>query len=108
MILLALTLQAHAGDAAAGKALYGLYCTSCHGADGEGDGPAGAALDPKPSDFTQAEFWAERDADRLKKAIEGGGAAVEKSATMPAWGSVLSEEQVGDVIAHLESLRPAE
>lgn len=108
MILLSFTLAAHAGDADKGKALYGLYCTTCHGAEGKGDGPAGAALDPSPSDFTTAEFWSSRSAESLAKVITGGGAAIEKSATMPAWGAVLNEEQVGDVIAHLESLKPAE
>jgi len=31
-----------------GKAAYAKYCTSCHGARGEGDGPAAKALKPPP------------------------------------------------------------
>ncbi len=34
-----------------GASLYRENCASCHGAHGAGDGPAGAALDPKPADF---------------------------------------------------------
>jgi high-affinity iron transporter len=40
-----------APDLAAGKRLYAAQCASCHGAHGRGDGPAGKALDPAPSDF---------------------------------------------------------
>ena len=39
-----------------GKNLYAMQCQTCHGADGKGDGPAAAALDPKPRDFT-AGYW---------------------------------------------------
>jgi high-affinity iron transporter len=31
--------------------LYAEACAMCHGAEGRGDGPAGAALDPAPSNF---------------------------------------------------------
>lgn len=31
-----------------GKQVYGMNCAMCHGAEGKGDGAAGAALNPKP------------------------------------------------------------
>ncbi len=31
-----------------GKTAFGKYCASCHGAKGEGDGPASKALKPPP------------------------------------------------------------
>ena len=34
-----------------GRALFRESCASCHGSGGAGDGPAGAALDPKPTNF---------------------------------------------------------
>lgn len=37
-----------------GKALFAQNCATCHGNEGRGDGPAGAALNPKPRDFTAA------------------------------------------------------
>jgi mono/diheme cytochrome c family protein len=40
-----------------GKQLFALNCTSCHGTAGAGDGPAAAALNPKPRNFTTPEGW---------------------------------------------------
>ena len=40
-----------------GKKLFTTICVSCHGADGKGDGPAAAALSPKPRNFTSKEGW---------------------------------------------------
>lgn len=41
---------------AKGKNVYGINCASCHGTTGRGDGPASAALNPKPRDFTSG-YW---------------------------------------------------
>jgi high-affinity iron transporter len=38
-------------DVANGAKLYQANCVSCHGVQGNGDGIAGAALDPKPANF---------------------------------------------------------
>ena len=38
---------------ALGQKLYTQYCASCHGADGKGNGPEAAKLNPKPGDLTQ-------------------------------------------------------
>jgi len=39
-----------------GKKLFATYCAICHGEKGKGDGIAGAALNPKPSNLTTATF----------------------------------------------------
>lgn len=41
-------------------------CVSCHGATGKGDGPAGAALNPKPRDLSKGEFNLDTDGDGKK------------------------------------------
>lgn len=42
---------------AKGKSLFGLYCASCHGPEGLGDGDKGVSLNPKPRNFHQATGW---------------------------------------------------
>lgn len=45
---------AQAPDLTLGARLYQQHCATCHGADGDGRGPAGLALDPPPIAFTDA------------------------------------------------------
>lgn len=40
-----------------GKSLFSANCSSCHGEGGNGDGPAGAALNPKPRNFHATDGW---------------------------------------------------
>jgi len=58
-------------------------CAVCHGMTGKGDGDGSAALDPKPRDFTSAEWQASVTDDHINKIIVFGGLAVGKAATMP-------------------------
>lgn len=41
-------------DPARAAPLYAQYCSACHGAEGAGDGPAGAGLQPPPSNLRDA------------------------------------------------------
>ena len=62
--------SAMAADAAVeeGKKIYNGAgaCSSCHGPNGEGDGPAGASLEPKPKNFAKGEFGLDTDGDGKK------------------------------------------
>ena len=69
---------------AAAKDIYVNRCTVCHGATGKGDGDGSAALDPKPRDFTLAEWQSSVTDEHLQKIVVYGGIAVGKAATMPA------------------------
>jgi mono/diheme cytochrome c family protein len=40
-----------------GKSIYEDKCQICHGIKGKGDGPASAAFKPRPTDFTNPNFW---------------------------------------------------
>lgn len=57
-------------------------CATCHGPEGRGDGPAGAALDPRPRNFHDRGWQGRVKDDHLKKVIVEGGAAVRLSANM--------------------------
>ena len=39
-------------ESLAGRDSFGVYCASCHGADGTGHGPAASALRTQPADLT--------------------------------------------------------
>lgn len=93
-----------AGDAAAGKAKYDLFCATCHGPTGQGDGPGGAALNPKPRNYTDKEWQkSTKDAD-IFKVIKEGGAAVGKSPLMAAWGAALSDDDINNIVAYVRQL----
>jgi mono/diheme cytochrome c family protein len=61
-----------------GKKAVETNCVSCHGPKGKGDGPAAAALNPKPADWTSAKIKAESDGELFWKISNGRGA-------MPGW-----------------------
>ena len=96
---------AHAaeGDAAEGKAQFQNICASCHGPEGKGDGVAAAALDPKPRDLGSAEIMSKITDEHMFKVIKEGGAAVGLSPMMAAWGGVLNDQQIWDIIAYIRT-----
>ncbi len=63
--------------------LFAGRCAVCHGAEGGGDGPTAAALDPKPRAFTDAAWQASMTDEAIIKVVTEGGAAVGKSPLMP-------------------------
>jgi mono/diheme cytochrome c family protein len=91
------------GDKARGATLYAQTCASCHGPGGKGDGPA-APKDPPPADHTDPKrMGALTDAD-VYKVICGGGASVGKSPLMAAWGPIVGDQGIRDLIAFIRSL----
>lgn len=107
--------EEHAADATASApaepaafdaaASFTMICASCHGPTGAGDGPGAAALTPKPANFTDPAFWADKTDAGLAKAIREGGAAVGKSASMPPWGSIYDEAQAEALVGYLKTLK---
>lgn len=72
------------GDVAAAQDYFARICAACHGTSGHGDGPAAASLNPHPRDYTDAAWQASITDDQIRDIILRGGAAVGKSALMPA------------------------
>lgn len=89
------------GDAAKGKVSFENTCVACHGPEGKGDGVAAAALDPKPKDLSDAKLLSTQTDDFLYKVISEGGASVGLSPMMAAWGGVLSEQDIWNVVAYI-------
>ncbi len=92
------------GDADEGAILYGQFCALCHGVGGKGDGTGAAALDPKPADHTDTAYMGSLSDEHLYRVIQKGGAAVGKSPLMTAWGGVLTDDQIRDLVAYLRRL----
>jgi cytochrome c553 len=86
---------------------YNLVCATCHGRAGDGTGPAGAALNPPPANFTDPAFWAERDMERIVTVIRDGGAAVGRSPLMVGWSASFSPEQIQQLADHVATFRPS-
>ncbi|MGE0159602.1 MAG: c-type cytochrome [Gemmatimonadales bacterium] len=87
---------------------FNLVCASCHGQAGDGTGPAGAALTPKPANFTDPAFWSTRDRARIVNVITNGAASVGGSPLMVAWNASFTPEQIEQLADHVMSFRPAQ
>ena len=97
--LLAATLSAQAADLARGQSVYGANCTACHGATGNGKGPAAVALTPKPTDFTAPGWSASRSDADLAAAVRAG-----RPGTSMTPYTRLSDAEVADLVAYVRSL----
>lgn len=80
----ATTTPTGGGDPVAkAKDVFISRCVPCHGATGQGDGPASATLNPKPRKYADPEWQASVTDEYIEKIIKFGGAAVGKSPAMP-------------------------
>lgn len=86
----------------AGRKLYGVYCASCHGTSGLGNGPAGKALNPPPPDIAAfSKMPMASDAYLYWTIAEGG---VPLKTAMPASKGLLKPDQVWEIIVFLRNL----
>lgn len=87
---------------AAGETLFAERCSSCHGPEGAGDGPAAASLDPKPTNL-KAEVPDLKD-DYIFWRIMDGGAMDPFNSSMPAHKGILTDDQVWQLVTYLRTL----
>jgi len=95
-----------AADAAKGATLFAQRCAMCHGEKGAGDGALSATMPEgqKPRNLSAGGNKYATDDAKLKEIIKKGGAAVGLSVLMPAQAD-LSDEQLGDLVAFVNSLK---
>ena len=102
-----------------GRDLFELYCSSCHGRDGRGAGPAASALNVPPSDLTTL---ARRNGGSFPKAAIIAFVTVEEarlvpahgSKDMPVWGPIFrgldrneaaNRERIDNIVAYIWSMQ---
>lgn len=85
-----------------GQGLFAQNCVTCHGAAGQGDGPAAAALNPKPRNFTAGDGWKNgRKVTQIFKTLTNGLPGT----PMPAFAGISVEDRFA--LAHyVQSLGP--
>ena len=88
----------------AGASLYARYCTGCHGPRGRGDGPNAASLPIPPARHASKDAMSARSDDALYDTIAGGGAIMNRSPRMPAFGTTLTPTQIRALVRHIRSL----
>ncbi len=82
-------------DAKRGARIFGATCAFCHGSEGQG-GSAPAINDPARLQMFDDQWYAET----IAKGRPTQG--------MPVWGTVLSPQQIGDVVALISAWRQGE
>ncbi|HYW34483.1 MAG TPA: cytochrome c [Balneolaceae bacterium] len=84
---------------ALGKKVYMSNCSSCHGSDAKGDGPAAVALNPRPANLKSKKVQKESIGALYWKIDTGKGG-------MPSWKKKLSKKQAWAVVSYIKNLDP--
>jgi mono/diheme cytochrome c family protein len=98
---------------------YRIYCASCHGTGGEGDGPMARALHEPPADLTRiSERYGSFPEERIAAVIDGRFEVLSHGpGSMPVWGLSFQDagrdmdqerevqERIRDLVAYLESIQ---
>jgi len=91
-------VPANANTIALGQKLYTANCFTCHGENGKGDGPGGAALEKKPADLGACiKANNETDGSLFWKISEG-------RSPMVSWKGALSETQRWELVNYIKTL----
>lgn len=95
-------LESSSANVAAGKSLYESECAMCHGADGSGNGEAGANLDPAPTNIARFAQMRMATDDYLFWTLAEGGQPIDSD--MPAFKEKLLVDQRWQIILYLRQL----
>jgi mono/diheme cytochrome c family protein len=81
-------LAQETGDAEEGRKLFAIYCASCHGATGVGNGPAAESMRRQPPDITELAManGGVFPAARMGRIIDGRDIRSHGDREMPVWG----------------------
>lgn len=105
-LLFAQTIKQRSHDVKNGARLYNSGCIACHGDKGSG-APQTLTEFKRPDtfpDFTRCDQTTPEPNSAWKDVIVNGGPSRGFSPIMPAFGELLSSEEIDDVIAYLRTL----
>lgn len=94
-----LTNPLSADAAEEGAKVFATNCSPCHGANGYGDGPTSATLNPKPKNLV--DVAGQFEDDYIFWRINEG----KPGTSMLAWKGILTEEQIWQLIAHIRTMK---
>ena len=90
------------GDAGRGAALHLQHCAECHGADGKAEVIV-LHMDQPPKDQSDPIYMKTLADAYLYLAVCKGGVGVGRNFIMPAWGDLLSDQDIKDLVAQIRS-----
>ncbi len=102
------------GDTKLGEGVYKEICFACHGLAGDGKGPSWLSTMPRPQVFTDANYMSRLTDQYLFEVVKYGKLGVLKrevsgsslqAVAMPAFGEVLEEAQIRELIAFERAFR---
>jgi mono/diheme cytochrome c family protein len=102
-----LAVPAGQGAATAGQALYARYgCINCHGPNGLGGVPNPQSPDTVIPPLSGKDFGSEFDTNAKIADVIRSGSVIGKApiVSMPHWGSILSDSQIAQLVAYIETL----
>ena len=82
-----------------GAQVFKNNCAACHGPQGHGDGPAGAALNPQPKNLAELQIVAGDDF-LFWRISEGVGGT-----SMIGWRGILTDEQIWHLVSFIRTLK---
>lgn len=83
-----------------GSLVFFNYCVTCHGPNADGNGRAARLYDPRPANLRASD----KNLAYMRLIVRRGGKAMGRSEFMPPWGEELTDEQIDDVTAYLQSI----
>jgi mono/diheme cytochrome c family protein len=87
-----------------GRRLFYQHCVWCH-ADTTPAGPSNRNnIQPEPPLLNDQAALSQKSDAALEQTISLGGSALGKSAMMPAYGSTLTQNDIGDLVAYIRKI----
>lgn len=83
---------------------YQLYCSACHGINGDGKGDLADALGVLPRNHTDGKYMSKRTDEQLFRTVSEGGKVTGFDETMPSHKTVIIEKEIRGLVKYLRKL----